>query len=246
MRLFGLIGNPLTHSFSKDFFTEKFRKEGLADCRYDLFPLPDIDALTKLLEDNPSLEGLNVTVPYKREVIPFLDDVNFLPPGLNACIRIKISQGRLIGYYTVVIGFEKSFTYGLIPVVKNALILCIGGAAEAVSCVLNKLGIEHLFVSRDPKGSQAMSYDDVGNNIDEYKIIINTTPLGTYPKVNEFPPIPYERIGKEHYLFDVVYNPERSLFLQKGKDRGARTRNGREMLEVQAEESWKIWRGDNY
>lgn len=246
MRLFGLIGNPLTHSFSKDFFTEKFRKEGLADCRYDLFPLPDIDALTELLENNPSLEGLNVTIPYKREVIPFLDDVNFLPPGLNACNCIKISQGRLIGYNTDVTGFEKSFTKDLRPDVKKALILGTGGASEAVSYVLSKLGIEHLFVSRNPEGSQAISYDDVGKNIDEYKIIINTTPLGTYPKVNEFPPIPYERIGKEHYLFDVVYNPERSLFLQKGKDRGARTRNGREMLEVQAEESWKIWKGDNY
>lgn len=241
MRLFGLIGHPLSHSFSKKYFTEKFDKLGLADCRYDLFPLSAIDELPALLASNPELEGLNVTIPYKKEVLQFLDGAA-LPAGLQACNCIQIEKGRLTGYNTDAAGFEKSMRPLLKPWHTQALVLGNGGAAEAVLYVLKKLGISFEVVSRSLHKGSTLTYDQLNKAIlEKSTVIVNTTPLGMYPKVEACPEIPYEFLSDQHLLYDLVYNPAETLFLQKGKQKGATIKNGEEMLVLQAEESWTIW-----
>ena len=242
LRLFGLIGNPLSHSFSKKYFSEKFRKEGLTDCRYELFPIESIELLPDLLRSNPELNGVNVTIPYKKKVLPYLFSSENIPVELSACNCIDINNGNLIGYNTDYIGFEKS----LIPLLQsyhtNALVLGNGGATAAVVYVLRKLGINYSIVSRTIHNGSLLSYQDLDKNIiQENTIIINTTPLGLYPQVDDCPDIPYGFIGNHHLLYDLVYNPAKSLFLKKGEERGAVIKNGEEMLILQAEESWKIW-----
>lgn len=241
MRLFGLIGHPLSHSFSKKYFTEKFDKLGLADCRYELFPLSAIDELPALLASNPELEGINVTIPYKKEVLKFLDD-SAVPAGLHACNCIRIEKGKLTGYNTDAIGFEKSIGALLKPWHSHALVLGNGGAAEAVMYVLSKLGISFEVVSRSLHKGSTLTYDKLNKAIIEKStVIVNTTPLGMYPKVEACPEIPYEFLTDQHLLYDLVYNPAETLFLQKGKQKGATIKNGEEMLILQAEESWTIW-----
>ena len=241
MRLFGLIGHPLSHSFSKKYFTEKFVKLGLADCRYELFPLSAIDELPALLASNSELEGINVTIPYKKEVLKFLDD-SAVPAGLQACNCIRIEKGQLTGYNTDAIGFEKSIRPLLKPWHTHALVLGNGGAAEAVMYVLKKLGISFEVVSRSLHKGSTLTYDKLNKAIIEKNtVIVNTTPLGMYPKVEACPEIPYEFLSGQHLLYDLVYNPAETLFLQKGKHRGATIKNGEEMLILQAEESWTIW-----
>ncbi|WP_018611044.1 shikimate dehydrogenase family protein [Segetibacter koreensis] len=246
MRKFGLIGYPLSHSFSPAFFAEKFKREGHSDCVYEAFPIKSIDEFQSLLTNNPELEGLNVTIPYKKDVFPFLQNFTEAVEKTGACNCIKIKEGKLTGYNTDVIGFEKSLLPNLTTAHTHALILGTGGAAAAVEFVLKKLGIQFLFVSRISKpGSSCLTYDEVTREIvNKYKLIINTTPLGMYPVVNSCPGIPYEHLGKEHYLYDLVYNPEQTLFLKKGAEKGAITKNGSDMLIIQAEESWKIWNED--
>jgi shikimate dehydrogenase len=240
MPLYGLIGYPLSHSFSKKYFTEKFEKEGLVDCRYELFSIPSIKDISSILS-YPDLVGLNVTIPYKKEVLQYLDSSEHLPDGLNACNCISIRDGKLFGFNTDVIGFEKSFARQLKPHDKNALVLGSGGAALAVRHVLNKLTIGCTVVSRR-WGNGAIAYADIDAGImSQHSIIINTTPIGTYPNTDEAPAIPYDLVSSAHYFFDVVYNPVKSLFLARGEEKGARIMNGYEMLEVQADESWKIW-----
>jgi shikimate dehydrogenase len=241
MRLFGLIGYPLSHSFSKKYFTEKFETESITDCRYELFPLTSINELPELLSINPELEGLNITIPYKKQILPFLHS-SAIPDGLQACNCIQIKNGKLIGYNTDAIGFEKSITPLLQPHHTKALVLGNGGAAEAIVFVLKKLGIAFDIVSRKIHNGSTLTYNDISERIiNDSTVIINTTPLGMYPKEDDSPDIPYQFISDKHLLYDLVYNPAKTLFLQKGKERGATIKNGEEMLALQAEESWKIW-----
>jgi shikimate dehydrogenase len=241
MRHFGLIGYPLSHSFSKKYFTEKFAKEGWNDCLYENHAIATVDALPGLLKDNPLLEGINVTIPYKEQVIPFLFHQSEVVKAIQACNCIQIQNGKLTGYNTDVTGFELSLAPGLNNTHRQALILGTGGAAKAVEYVFSKMGIQYRYVSRK-NSPGSLSYDDITPALlASFTLIINTTPLGMYPHTAECPPIPYQALGSRHYLFDLVYNPEKTLFLQKGEAQGATVKNGQDMLVIQAEESWHIW-----
>ncbi|HTL07909.1 MAG TPA: shikimate dehydrogenase [Chitinophagaceae bacterium] len=241
MREFGLIGFPLSHSFSKKYFTEKFLREGLADCQYENFPIEDIAALPALLQAHPSLQGFNITIPYKEKVIPFLSVQSAVVQEMGACNCVRIAGGQLTGYNTDVTGFEMSLLPALSPHHQRALILGTGGAAKAVEYVLKKRGIHYRYVSRQGGGNR-FSYEDINAAVlADYTLIVNTTPLGMYPATETCPPLPYEAISSRHYLFDLVYNPAVTKFLAEGAARGAVTKNGADMLLIQAEESWKIW-----
>lgn len=243
MRRFGLIGYPLSHSFSPAFFSQKFNKENIFDCLYEAFPIKSVEELTSLFANNPDLEGLNVTIPYKKEILPFLHQSTEAVKQTGACNCIKIRDGILTGYNTDVTGFEKSLVTDLKPAHTKALILGTGGAAAAAEFVLKRLNIAFLFVSRKSQpGLNILSYKEISREImNEYTLIINTTPAGMYPDVNNCPDILYENLTKEHYLYDLIYNPAQTLFLKKGAEKGAVTKNGSDMLIIQAEESWKIW-----
>lgn len=241
MRVYGLIGYPLSHSFSKKYFTEKFEREGLNDCRYELFPLSSIEELPQLLKDNPELCGLNVTIPYKEQVLSYLQEENELVKAIRACNCIDIRDGKLKGYNTDVLGFERSLKQLMQPHHKKALILGTGGVSKAVQFILEKMGLAYRYVSRKP-GVHSFSYEQLTPAIlAEYTLVVNTTPLGMYPNITEAPPIPYEALSPQHYLFDMVYNPEKTLFMKMGEERGALIKNGYDMLEIQADESWAIW-----
>ena len=244
MRKFGLIGYPLTHSFSQRYFTEKFEREGIADCVYSNFSIGSIGDLGAVLAD-AELCGLNVTIPYKQQVMPFLDSLSPVVEAIGACNCIKIEGGRRFGFNTDVVGFEQSLVKKLAGHHRKALVLGTGGAAKAVEWVLRRLGIEFLSVTREPRpGRPAIGYADVDAGLlATHTLIVNTTPVGTYPNVSECPPLPYEALTSRHYLFDLVYNPDRTLFLQKGEAHGAVVENGYDMLVLQAEESWRIWNG---
>jgi shikimate dehydrogenase len=242
IRGYGIIGYPLGHSFSKKYFTEKFAEEGITGCSYEIFPIPDIAAVKYIIASTSNLCGLNVTIPHKQSVLALLDDTSKLPTGLQACNCIKIIKGKLIGYNTDVIGFEQS----LLPQLKNhhthALILGNGGAAEAVKFVLHKLNIHYKVVSRKLHKGSDLTYADLNEQIiKEHTLIINTTPLGTFPSIDESPFLPYQHLEAQHFLFDLVYNPAKTLFLKKGEEQGAAIKNGYDMLVIQAEESWRIW-----
>ena len=242
MRRYGLIGFPLTHSFSPSFFADKFSKNGLNDCSYDSFPLESIDKLNELIRHQPFLRGLNVTIPYKKAVLPFLHEYDREVEQTGSCNCIKIENGILKGYNTDVTGFEKSLLPLLKPYHNKVLVLGTGGAAAAVLFVLNKLGIDYLSATRNVKEENQIAYQALTPSImADCKLIINTTPLGMFPFVNESPAILYDYIGSHHLLFDLIYNPAETLFLKKGKEKGAIVKNGQEMLVIQAEESWKIW-----
>lgn len=242
MRRYGLIGYPLTHSFSQKYFTEKFEREGITDCTYSNFSLPQIGELAGVLAD-PELRGFNITIPYKQAVLDYLHSKSDVVAAIGACNCIRIEGGQLAGYNTDVVGFEQSMVRHLAPHHSRALVLGTGGAAKAVEWVLQRLGIEYVLVTRRPRaGSADMSYQQVTAEVlVEATLIINTTPLGMHPHVEECPPLPYEALTPRHYLFDLIYNPARTLFLRKGEERGAVVENGHEMLILQAEESWRIW-----
>jgi shikimate dehydrogenase len=243
MNLYGLIGYPLSHSFSKKYFTEKFLKEGIENSVYELFPLENIEQFPALIQNHPNFKGLNVTIPYKEQVLPYLDELSDAVREIGACNCIKFHNGKLIGYNTDVIGFEQSLLPLLKPHHTKALVLGTGGAAKAVCWVLNKLKIEFKIVSRKG-GNDYWSYDDLNASIiRDYPLIINTTPLGMQPNVDTKPSLPYESITEKHLCYDLVYNPTVSLFLQESKGQGAVIKNGSEMLELQAEGSWEIWMG---
>ncbi|MCH5720912.1 shikimate dehydrogenase family protein [Niabella hibiscisoli] len=244
MNLYGLIGMPLAQSFSKKYFTGKFEKEGIAEAAYELFPLENISLLKELLATQPDLKGLNVTIPYKEQVIPFLSGLNEEAKNIGACNCIKINGGRLTGFNTDAPAFRQSLLPQLQSHHKKALILGTGGAAKAVLYVLQSLGIEYAYVSRS-KGA-GFTYDELNSTIiREYPLIINSTPLGSFPKVDTAPDIPYAYLNADNYLYDLVYNPAKTLFLQKGAERGAAIKNGYEMLVGQAELSWQIWNDDS-
>ena len=249
MKKFGLIGYPLGHSFSEKYFTEKFKNLGLTDHSYKLFPIETVaNGFLKLLEENPLLCGINVTIPHKIEVMSFLNEIDEAAKAIGAVNCIKITstadnQKHLKGYNTDAYGFEMSLSPLLESHHKKALILGNGGAAKAVRYVLEKLGIPYKYVSRNP-GPDMLSYADLNKEIiDNYNIIINTSPVGTYPNVTEKPDLPYEFISDRHLFYDLIYNPAETVFLAKGREKGAKTKNGYEMLELQAEKSWEIWNG---
>jgi shikimate dehydrogenase len=242
MKVYGLIGYPLTHSFSKKYFTEKFKQEGIPGCVYENFPLENIEQLKNLLQQETQLFGLNVTIPYKEQVISFLDERDEVVKATGACNCIKIEKRKLKGFNTDVTGFEKSLKKYLQPQHTKALIFGTGGAAKAVEYVLQKLGIDYLFVSRKKGNAKTISYHDLKVEILlQHLLLINTTPLGMYPKVDDCPDIAYDYLTPHHHLYDLVYNPGKTLFLQKGEAMGATVQNGYEMLILQAEESWRIW-----
>jgi shikimate dehydrogenase len=243
MRRYGLIGYPLNHSFSPAYFADKFEKEGIKNTRYDSFPLDKIEDLKDLIAAHPDLKGLNVTIPYKKKVIRFLDEGNDAVKETVACNCIKIKNGKLYGFNTDIIAFRNTLISQLQPQHNKALILGTGGAAQAVEYVLKNLNISYVFVSRNKHGKpNTINYSDVNESwLSIFKLIINTSPVGQYPNINDCPDIPYKHITSQHYLYDVVYNPANTLFLQKGKQQGAITKNGEEMLRIQAEESWRIW-----
>lgn len=241
MKQFGLIGYPLSHSFSKGYFSEKFQKENITDCVYDVFPLEKIEDFTDLCAEHKNLTGLNVTIPYKEKIIPFLDELNDEAQEIGAVNTIKFTNGKKIGYNTDCYGFEMS----LKPLLKShhtsALILGTGGASKAVEYVLKKSGISFQYVSRT-KSSTSISYNDVDSFIIQHStLIINSTPIGMYPNVDDAPHLPYNFITNNHLLYDLIYNPEETQFLKEGRIRGAQTKNGLEMLYLQAERSWEIW-----
>src|SRR5580700_9918588 len=241
MRKFGLIGYPLAHSFSGKYFREKFQRESIIDCTYSNYEIPSISALSDILKDQ-ELNGLNVTIPYKESVIPFLHKKDPVVEEIAACNCIKILKQELTGYNTDVIGFEISLKEKLTVKDMRALILGTGGSSKAVAWVLKRTGIEYLLVSRNKSHHyDRTTYEDLNREILEtHSLIINCTPLGMEPKTGVCPPLPYQWIGREHYLYDLVYNPAKTLFLEKGKMAGARIKNGADMLAIQAEASWVI------
>lgn len=241
MRTFGLLGFPLTHSFSKGYFDEKFKTENITDARFQLFSFPDVNDMKTVLEQDATMEGFCITIPHKKNIIPFLAQANEVVTAMGACNCVRIKDGLLYGYNTDVEGFEVSFTAQLQPHHTRALILGTGGAAAAVQYVLNKYNIPFRFVSRTPAPGQLTYTDLTAGVMQEYKIIINCTPLGTFPDITSAPEIPYGFITPEHYLYDLVYNPPLTRFLEQGQNQGAVTKNGYDMLTIQAEANWKIW-----
>lgn len=238
---FGLLGKNISYSFSQKYFSEKFTKEELTNCSYQNFDIQSINEIQNVLEQTPYLKGLNVTIPYKEEVIHFLDKVNGKATRIGAVNTIKISKkGKLKGYNTDEYGFRKSILPYLKKHHKKALILGTGGASKAIAYALNKLNISYQFVSRK-EGSEFVYNSLTPEIIKEHKIIINCTPLGTFPNTEAYPNIPYSGISKEHLLYDLIYNPSETSFLKKGKEQGATVCNGLLMLELQAKKAWEIW-----
>jgi len=249
MRQLGLIGYPLSHSFSKKYFSEKFDKEGIPDFNYELYPIEKIEDLPKLLRTTPNLEGINVTIPYKQQVLPYLDELDEAAAKVGAVNTIKIRDGKLKGYNTDIFGFESSLVALLstatVPLADmQALILGTGGAAKAVAYVLEKLGIFYHLVSRKEQ-KDFLTYNSLtAANFKDYRIVINTTPLGMSPNYQTCPDLPYDATTDQYYFYDLVYNPAETLFLKKGSQQGASVKNGLEMLILQAEEAWRIWNAE--
>ncbi|MBE0639270.1 MAG: shikimate dehydrogenase [Bacteroidales bacterium] len=244
MKQFGLIGKSLNHSFSARYFNGKFAKEILSGCRYDLFPLNSITELNDLINRTDHLTGLNVTIPYKTSVIALLDELDETAEIVGAVNTIKIFRvdGKIKtkGFNTDTWGFEHS-TNAFVSH-PHALVLGTGGAAKAITFVLRKKAIDYLMVSRLPKETGEISYNDIDEVImKKYRWIINATPVGMVPDQKVCPPLPYHLITKDHFLYDLVYNPAKTIFLAKGKQSGAKTMNGLRMLKLQAEKSWDIW-----
>lgn len=244
MKIYGLIGFPLTHSFSKQYFTDKFSRENIADARYELFEIKSADQLPAVISSTPGLQGLNVTIPHKESIIKFLTELDEPVKEIQAVNVIKIlPDGNLKGYNSDYHGFKNSLLSFLPSSYHGfkALILGSGGASKAVQAVLNDLHIPFQFVSRN-ESSTAISYKSVSRElIKNFQLIINTTPLGMYPRIENCPDIPYEALDTSHLLFDLVYNPQETLFMKKGRENGARVKNGMEMLIGQAEKAWEIW-----
>lgn len=242
-REFGLIGNPLEHSFSKDYFSEKFKREGI-DAEYNNFELPDIGDIMELIAESPNLEGFNVTSPFKEAIIPYLDEKDSMVDRIGACNLVKIERTpdgdlKFIGSNTDYFGFMNSLR-DLCFLNNKALILGTGGASKAVEAVLADLGFTALKVSRQPTDGQ-LSYQDLNECINDYFLIVNCTPLGTYPNVNICPDIPFDIMDSNHLCYDLVYNPAVTEFMRRSANKGAMVKNGLAMLIGQAERSWEIW-----
>lgn len=249
MKRYGLLGYPLTHSFSKRYFTEKFEKENIPST-YENFEIDTIEKFPNVIKNNPEIIGLNVTIPYKEQVIPYLDELNDSAAEIQAVNTIRVTRTEngvhLKGFNTDTYGFESTLKPLLKDHHKKAIILGTGGASKALKYVLTKLGIEYLSASIEELKEKEIRYEDIDEKMmAERLLIINATPLGTYPKVDTFPNIPYQFISDKHLLFDLVYNPEVTQFLAKGKAKGATIKNGYEMLLGQAIRSYEIWNDDS-
>lgn len=243
MRKFGLIGFPLGHSFSKKYFSQKFEKEGIEGCQFDLYEIPKVELFEKIVQENSELEGMAVTIPYKQEVMPYLDDLDPACKVIGAVNCIKIKNNKLTGYNTDYIGFKHSLQSWIGEERPNALVLGTGGASKAVKQALNDLGIDFISVSRKAAKNQ-ITYDNLVSNPDFLKsntLIINCTPLGTYPKVEEMPAIPLKQLTESNRVYDLVYNPAETTLMKACIQAGGKSKNGQDMLELQAEAAWKIW-----
>ncbi len=243
MNILGVIGFPLTHSFSKQYFTEKFQRESIDGYRFDAFELKSITEITTLVSQTPSLKGFAITKPYKQQILSYLD---FAMPDVHvmgACNCVHIIEGKLYGYNTDVLGFEESLKPKLQPHHNKSLVLGTGGAAQAVAYVLRKLGIDYLFATRNElQKENCINYTNLNQQIiEENTLIINASPVGTFPNIEDAPAIPYQFISDQHYCFDLVYNPSQTKFLALSEKQKAITKNGFDMLVIQAEANWKIW-----
>lgn len=244
MKKYGLIGKNISYSFSRGYFKEKFERQHI-EATYENFDLKNLDVFPEILEQNPELRGLNVTIPYKQEIIPFLDEIDIEASEIGAVNTIKIKlTGKTEGYNTDYYGFLKSLKPHLNSHHDKALILGTGGASKAVVYALNKLGIESKFVSRNPS-PDAFSYEELDENVlSQYAVIVNCTPLGTFPDISEMPPIPVSAITSKHLVFDLIYNPSVTRLMELSRQNGAVVINGMKMLELQAEKAWEIWNGN--
>ncbi len=241
MKQYGLIGHPLVQSFSKIYFEEKFTKENILDASFHLFDISDISQLTTVLEEHPHLQGFAVTIPYKQSVIQYLDEISDEAKKIGAINCVQISDGKLKGYNTDVVGFAASFLPMLTHTNNKALVLGTGGASKAVQYVLSQNNIPYQLVSRQ-SSNDSISYEAISKaTLKEYNIVINCTPLGMVPKEATFPNIPYQYVTAHHIFYDLVYKPSETVFLKKAKEQGASVLNGFDMLLAQAEENWKIW-----
>ncbi|MDO8966468.1 MAG: shikimate dehydrogenase [Algoriphagus sp.] len=243
MRKFGLIGYPLTHSFSKKYFSAKFEKERIWNCEFELYEIPQIADFEKVLSENPEMEGMSVTIPYKQEVIPFLNELDSACELIGAVNCIQIRNGYRKGFNTDYIGFKNSLKNWLGKEIPRALVLGTGGASKAVKVALKDLGVSFLAVSRNPAENQ-ITYADLKSNSDfmiNFPLIINTTPLGTFPKTEEMPEIPVEMLTESHRVYDLVYNPAETTLMKACIERGGKAKNGMDMLVLQAEAAWTIW-----
>ena len=243
MRNFGLIGYPLGHSFSKKYFTEKFTREGIQGCQFELYPIARIQEFPQLFDRETSLEGLAVTIPYKEQVIPYLDGLDPACAQIGAVNCIRIRDGKKIGFNTDYLGFKQSLQSWLGAEIPNALVLGTGGASKAVQQALRDLGVSFRIVSRSQKEGQ-LTYADLKDQpewLASHSLIINTTPLGTYPQVEDLPNIPLEQLHAGHRIYDLVYNPSITRLMQECIARGGTAKNGQDMLELQAEAAWDIW-----
>lgn len=248
MKKLGLIGYPLSHSFSKGYFAEKFKKENIPNHRYDNYAIPTIADFPNLLASQTTLVGLNVTIPYKEQVIPYLDSLDSKAAAIGAVNTIRIADGKTKGFNTDIDGFEYSLRTLLGEAITSplrALVLGTGGAAKAVHYVLQQLGIVFQTVSRHAdKGD--LTYEQLNAaSMTAHRLIVNTTPLGMSPHVERAPDLPYEQLGTQHFLYDLIYNPAETRFLERGRLAGAKTTNGLEMLHIQAERAWEIWNTKN-
>ena len=243
MRRFGLIGKNISYSFSRNYFKNKFESETISNTTYENFDIENINEFESKLKLLPNINGFNVTIPYKESIIPFLDKLNKKAKAIGAVNTVKISKkGKYIGYNTDYYGFKKTLKPQLKAHHKKALILGTGGASKAIAFALKSLNIEYHFVSRNASKKVSYTYSNLSEKIiNTHQIIINCTPLGTFPEVDICPNIPYKGISEQHILFDLIYNPEISKFLNYGNEKGANTINGYKMLEFQAEKSWRIW-----
>lgn len=242
MRQFGLIGYPLSHSFSPKYFAEKFEKEHILDARYDAFELNSIEAFPTFLKENHNLCGLNVTIPYKESVIPYLDEIEATAKEIGSVNTILFQEGKTIGHNTDLIGIAETLKPHLEWYMMNALIIGTGGSAKTVAYFLNKIGIESLFVSRYANATNQITYENLSTDlIQKHKLIINCSPVGMYPNNDEKPAIPYDGITDMHVIFDLIYNPEMTQFLKEAEEREASILNGKKMLQRQAEASWNLW-----
>lgn len=245
MKKYGLIGYPLGHSFSRNFFNEKFQSENI-DAEYVNFEIPSIEEFPKIIAANPNLEGLNVTIPYKEKIIPYLNEVAPDAAAIGAVNVIKFERRKgklkLTGHNSDLIGFTRSIEPLLESFHTKALILGTGGASKAVNYGLKQLGLETLFVSRSKRNDQSITYEELTPELmEEYKVIVNCTPVGMYPNADLCPEIPYECLTSRHLLYDLLYNPDTTLFMKKGSEQGALVKNGLEMLLLQAFGAWEIW-----
>lgn len=238
---FGLIGRNIAYSFSRGYFSKKFEELNLPQYSYENFDLADISEFPKMLKQQQNIKGLNVTIPYKEAIIPYLDDLDPKALHIGAVNTIKITPEGLKGYNTDIYGFQNSLRPLLQDHHKKALVLGTGGASKAVVFVLEELGLSPQLVSRNASEGR-LAYADLDKTLmDSHTVVINCTPLGTHPNVEEKPDIPYEHIGPKHLLFDLIYNPDRTAFLKEGEARGSVISNGLQMLELQAEKAWSIW-----